>query len=136
MKRSLLLCIQALIKFDLNQLAQNILCVLINLVISGLPYEYKLRKLITTANNMFLIISIIIIFIDNINLDSKQKTIIKKDNTLNQKQSVPEMIRSNGTGLADTATFLSKASHVMLNTNVQYIEVNLEDILILGYSST
>jgi len=125
-----------LIKFDLNQLAQNILCVLINLVISGLPYEYKLRKLITTANNMFLIISIIIIFIDNINLDSKQKTIIKKDNTLNKKQSVPEMIRSNGTGLADTATFLSKASHVMLNTNVQYIEVNLEDILILGYSST
>ncbi len=125
-----------MIKFDLNQLAQNILCVLINLVISGLPYEYKLRKLITTANNMFLIISIIIIFIDNINLDSKQKTIIKKDNTLNKKQSVPEMIRSNGTGLADTATLLSKASHVMLNTNLQYIEVNLEDILILGYSST
>jgi hypothetical protein len=51
-------------------------------------------------------------------------------------QSVPEMIRSNGTDLQDTATLLNKASHVMLNTNVQYIEVNLEDILILGYSST
>jgi len=119
--------IQALIKIDLNQLAQNILCILINLLISGITYEYKLRKLITTANNIFLIISIAIIFLDNIDLDLKQKIKIKKHNTIKNEQLILEMNRSSGTGLADTATLLSKANQVMLNTNIQYIEDNLED---------